>query len=126
MKQEFTPLPYTPPGIPVHSMQSETDLTAANPKRSGVTGPQMWRQTKLRQWLLDGRRFNASDAARHFEVSRRTIMSDIEYLRQYGYAVEWDAARGTYFLEEESGEVHGHIGDWEAACEQAASAGETT
>lgn len=73
--------------------------------RGGVTGPQMWRQTRLRQWLLEGRRFTASDAAAEFQVSRRTIMSDIEYLRQYGYVVEWDPARHTYVLEEESGDL---------------------
>lgn len=73
--------------------------------RSGVTGPQMWRQTKLRQWLLEGRRFTASDAATAFEVSRRTIMTDLEYLRQYGYVIEWNPARHTYELAEESGDL---------------------
>lgn len=73
--------------------------------RSGVTGPQMWRQSRLRQWLLEGRRFSASDAAAEFEVSRRTVMSDLEYLRQYGYVIEWDAAKHTYVLEEASGDL---------------------
>lgn len=72
---------------------------------SSLTHPQAFRQLKMRRWLLDGRRFNASQAADEFQVSRRTIAQDIEQMRAFGHAIEYNAATRSYELTEESGEL---------------------
>jgi len=73
--------------------------------RSSPTHPQAWRQLQLRKWLLAGKRFNATDAAREFEVSRRTIMQDLEHMRAFGHAIEYNAQSGSYEMTESSGEL---------------------
>jgi len=64
------------------------------------TGPQLWRLQSLIEWLRSRRLLTTRLAAQEFEVSRRTIASDIEYLRQIGAPVEYDCKQGTYLLTE--------------------------
>lgn len=64
------------------------------------TGPQLWRLQTLIDWLRSERPLTTRLAAEAFEVSRRTVASDIEYLRQIGAPVEFDPRRGTYLLTE--------------------------
>lgn len=73
--------------------------------RSSPTHPQAWRQLQLRKWLLAGRRFNASEAAHELEVSRRTIMQDLEHMRAFGHAIDYNVQTGSYELTEASGEL---------------------
>ncbi|NBC17351.1 MAG: WYL domain-containing protein [Bacteroidetes bacterium] len=63
------------------------------------TGPQLWRLQQLLQWLRSGRPLTTRRAAERFEVSRRTIYSDIEYLRQIGVPITYDQEQHTYVLE---------------------------
>jgi len=65
-----------------------------------LRGPQILRLQRLLEWLRSGRPLTTTRAARHFEVSRRTIASDIEYLRRLGVPVAYDRRRQTYYLEE--------------------------
>ncbi|WP_397548012.1 helix-turn-helix transcriptional regulator [Rhodothermus marinus] len=65
-----------------------------------LRGPQILRLQRLLEWLRSGRPLTTTRAARHFEVSRRTIASDIEYLRRLGVPVAYDPRRQTYYLEE--------------------------
>ena len=69
-------------------------------RRGSPTGPQIWRLQKLIEWLRSGRSLTTRLAAEEFEKSRRTIASDIDYLRQLGVPVEFDRRRGTYLLTE--------------------------
>ena len=48
--------------------------------------------------LRAGKKFTASEFARSYEVSRKTIMRDIDLLACIGYEVEWDGSGGTYRL----------------------------
>lgn len=73
--------------------------------RHAPTHPQAWRQLQLRQWLLAGRRFNARQAAEEFEVSRRTVMQDLEHMRAFGHAIVYNTQTNSYELEEVSGEL---------------------
>ncbi len=68
------------------------------PARLG--GPQIWRLQKLLDWLRREDMLTSRLAADEFEVSRRTIASDIEMLRQLGVPVEYDPSRFTYYLSE--------------------------
>lgn len=65
---------------------------------SRLTGPQVYRMQQLLEWLGTDRPLNARIAAERFEVSSRTIASDIGYLRQIGVPLEYDRRRNTYFL----------------------------
>jgi len=67
---------------------------------SNPTGPQIWRMQKLIEWLRSGHTLTARLASEAFEVSRRTVANDIEYLRQIGVPVEFDHRQGTYLLTE--------------------------
>lgn len=65
-----------------------------------LRGPQILRLQRLIEWLRSGRLLTTTHAARHFEVSRRTIASDIEYLRRLGVPIAYDRRRQSYYLEE--------------------------
>ncbi len=73
--------------------------------RYSQTHPQAWRQLQLREWLVAGRRFNASDAAEEFQVSRRTIMQDLEQMRALGHAIEYNYQTRSFELTEATGEL---------------------
>jgi predicted DNA-binding transcriptional regulator YafY len=52
-------------------------------------------------WLLPGpRRWNKDALARHFEISPRTVLRDIQHLRESGIAIECDPKTGVYHLAE--------------------------
>lgn len=61
---------------------------------------QLYRLQYLLQWLRDGRVVNTRRAAEAFEVSARTIASDIAYLRLIGVPLAFDRRRNSYVLEE--------------------------
>lgn len=65
-----------------------------------LRGPQIWRLQRLLEWLKSGQTLTTRLAAERFEVSQRTIASDIGHLRQLGVPVEYDASRFTYILQE--------------------------
>jgi len=72
------------------------------PKRAGrvmPTGPQVRRFQRLLEWLRSERPLTTRDVARAFEVSRRTVFNDLEYLRQIGVPIEFDRKKRTYVLE---------------------------
>lgn len=49
--------------------------------------------------LRQGRAFTAGEVAERFETSRRTIVRDLEFMRdRLGYEYEFDASRNRYFL----------------------------
>jgi predicted DNA-binding transcriptional regulator YafY len=49
--------------------------------------------------LRTGGRFTAAGVAVRFEVSRKTIMRDLEFMRdRMGYAYEWNGKLGRYLL----------------------------
>ena len=74
-------------------------------RRAGLTGAQMSRHTELKGWLVAGRRFNANDATDHFGISRRTFQQDIEYLRLYGYEIDFDRRLNAFVLSGKSGDL---------------------
>lgn len=53
---------------------------------------------KIIDWLRQKRRFTTTDVAEAFEISRRTVLYDIEYLRDIGFPIAFDAKRNTYVL----------------------------
>jgi|SRR5690625_227353 len=63
-------------------------------------GPQLWRLQHLIEWLRRGEKLTTRLAADRFEVSQRTIASDIEWLQMLGIPVEYDASAFTYRLTE--------------------------
>lgn len=65
-----------------------------------LRGPQIWRLQQLIEWLGRGDPLTARRAAERFEVSQRTIASDIETLRMLGVSLEYDASAFTYRLRE--------------------------
>lgn len=69
--------------------------------------PQLARMLLILEWLRDSRRFNSKDVVEHFmgEVSERTIKNDIENLRSFGYAVEYNYHRKSYVLTDASSEL---------------------
>ncbi len=69
------------------------------------TAPQLWRMQKIVAWLRTGRRFTATAAAGEFQVSRRTVMSDIEHLRFLGVPLEYDPDKRSYVLTEAFAEL---------------------
>ena len=68
--------------------------------RPAPSGPQMWRILQLLSFLRSGQRFTTRSVAEKFEVSRRTIHSDIEWLRTFGAPISFDQGRNTYVLTE--------------------------
>lgn len=56
---------------------------------------------QLLEWLREGRPLTTRLAAEAFEVSRRTIASDIDYLRMVGVPLAYDRQQGTYYLTED-------------------------
>lgn len=61
--------------------------------------PTIVRMHTLAGLLRAGGRFSAREVAQRFEVSRRTIVRDLDYLRdQLGYAATWDAHERRYIL----------------------------
>ncbi|HEX7071546.1 MAG TPA: HTH domain-containing protein, partial [Rhodothermales bacterium] len=70
-----------------------------------VTGPQLYRLQYLLERLRENRPLTTRLAAEHLEVSRRTIGSDVEYLRQIGVPIEYDSRRRTYYLTEPFGNL---------------------
>jgi predicted DNA-binding transcriptional regulator YafY len=56
-------------------------------------------------WLLERRSWNASKAAKELQVSRRTIMADIEYLRMFGYDFEYDGKSRSFWQKEATGDL---------------------
>lgn len=70
-----------------------------------VTGPQLYRLQYLLERLRDGAPITSRTAAEALEVSRRTIASDVEYLRQIGVPIEFDQRRKTYYLKEPFGNL---------------------
>jgi predicted DNA-binding transcriptional regulator YafY len=67
---------------------------------SSLRGPQIWRLQHLIEWLKSGRKLTTRVAAERFEVSQRTIATDIGHLRQLGVPIEYDPSRFTYVLRE--------------------------
>lgn len=70
-----------------------------------ATGPQLFRLSILRRWLIERRRWNANDAMEEFQVSRRTVMEDVEWLRQFGFDFAYNARTRSYEMQEESGDL---------------------
>ena len=70
-----------------------------------VTGPQLYRLQYLLERLRDDAPLTTRTAAEALEVSRRTIASDVEYLRQIGVPIEFDQRKKTYFLTEPFGNL---------------------
>ena len=68
-------------------------------------GSQLFRLITMKRWLFERRRWNARHAREEFEVSQRTIMDDLEYLRMFGYDVAYNARTRSYELEEDSGDL---------------------
>ncbi len=63
---------------------------------------QLERIYRFHSWVVKGRYPNASDLARHFEVSQATAHRDITYLRERLLApLEFDRARNGYYYAEE-------------------------
>ena len=73
------------------------------PADPSPSAPQIWRLQRLIEWLRTGRPLTTRLAAEQFEVSRRTIASDIETLRQMGVRIQYNARKGTYSLEDPFG-----------------------
>lgn len=69
------------------------------------TGPQLFRLNIMRRWLIERRRWNANDAMEEFQVSRRTVIDDVEWLRQFGFEIGYNAKTRSYELKEESGDL---------------------
>lgn len=63
------------------------------------TGPQVWRFQRLVEWLRSDRPLTTRAVAEAFQVSRRTVFNDLEYLRQIGVPIMFDRKRRTYVLE---------------------------
>ncbi|HUF08616.1 MAG TPA: WYL domain-containing protein [Rhodothermales bacterium] len=74
-------------------------------QRPSRNGAQLWRCQKLVEWVRSGDRLTTVRAAERFEVSSRTIASDIEYLRQIGVPIEYDRPAGTFVLTEPFGNL---------------------
>lgn len=70
-------------------------------------GPsQIVRLQALVEWLRIGRLFNANDISKEFDISVRTTMSDLDWLRKgLGFAIEFNRDRGSYVLAEDSGDL---------------------
>lgn len=71
--------------------------TTSRPSRNGA---QLWRCQRLLEWLRSDEALTTVRAADRFEVSSRTIASDIGYLRGIGVPIEFDRSRGSYVLTE--------------------------
>ncbi|GIV58262.1 MAG: DNA-binding protein [Rhodothermaceae bacterium] len=69
------------------------------------SGPQLWRLQQILEWLRTGRRLTQTLAAEAFEVSSRTIASDLEYLRQIGVPLTFDRRKRSYVLTEPFGNL---------------------
>ena len=55
----------------------------------------------IARWLRDGQLFTAETVARKFEVNRKTVIRDVEFMRdRLGYAVEFDHALNSWRLVE--------------------------
>jgi len=74
-------------------------MDGKNPTRKQIS-----RLLHIREWLEKGRHFNAKTMAGKLGVSRRTVMNDLNVLRELGFAVEYDRKRNSYLLSEPSGE----------------------
>lgn len=70
------------------------------PAAASPSGPQIVRLQHLIEWLRAGRPLTTRLAAERFEVSRRTVANDLDYLRQIGVPIEFDRRRNTYVLTE--------------------------
>ncbi|MFT5144864.1 MAG: putative DNA-binding transcriptional regulator YafY [Rhodothermales bacterium] len=68
-------------------------------------GSQLYRLTILKRWLIERRRWNATRAMKEFEVSRRTVMDDLEYLRMFGYDVVYQHNIKSFVLDEPGGDM---------------------
>ncbi len=66
------------------------------------TRPQSLRLSRLSQAIRAGRYPNCTSFAREGECSRRTVLRDVELLRQMGAPVAYDEVRRGYFYEEAS------------------------
>jgi biotin operon repressor len=52
-------------------------------------------------WLLPGpQRWNKDALARHFDISPRTVLRDMQHLRESGVVIECDSKTGAYHLAE--------------------------
>ena len=76
--------------------------TISRPSRNGA---QLWRCQELLEWLRSGEKLTTGRAAERFEVSSRTIASDLDYLRNIGVPIEFDRRAGTYVLTEPFGNL---------------------
>lgn len=85
-------------------MSSDPPLFAAPSSNASMasspTGPQLWRLLYLIQWLREGRSFTAKTAAKAFEVSDRTVYSDLHWLRHCGVPLAFEHRKNTYLLTE--------------------------
>jgi predicted DNA-binding transcriptional regulator YafY len=59
----------------------------------------------MRRWLIERRRWNATHAEEEFQVSHRTVMDDLEYLRMFGHVIEYNHKTKSYELEEGTGDL---------------------
>jgi len=75
-------------------------MNESEKKRSTPGGPQMWRILQVLSFLRAKQPFTARSAAEKFEVSQRTIHSDIEWLRAFGAPISFDQRKNTYVLTE--------------------------
>jgi predicted DNA-binding transcriptional regulator YafY len=61
--------------------------------------PALVRLHHLARKLREGGAFTAGEIARHFEVSRKTITRDLNYLRdRMGYDADWSPSEKRYIL----------------------------
>ena len=71
-----------------------------------TTYAQTHRLLTLLAWVIDRRRFSATDAMRAFGVSRRTVIRDLDALRDdWRVPLEWDDRAATYLATEPVGAI---------------------
>jgi predicted DNA-binding transcriptional regulator YafY len=64
-----------------------------------TTKPSIERTRTLAMFLRQDRAFTASEMARHFETTRKTIGRDLEFMRdRLGYEFRFDSRRCRYVL----------------------------
>lgn len=68
-------------------------------RQTNQTRPPVARMIYLADCLRRGRRFNTSAIANAWEVSRKTVTRDLDYMRcQLGFQIEWSPFLNSYRL----------------------------
>ncbi|MGV3533076.1 MAG: helix-turn-helix transcriptional regulator [Chthoniobacteraceae bacterium] len=80
------------------SLSSRRRATTAAPPRAGASRPPMERIMRLHQRINSGRFPNCRSLAEELEVSTRTILRDLEFMRdRLEYPIEYDAQQFGFF-----------------------------